>query len=108
MNIWNDLPSPLTQKVIKSICAAHNNLILCEKGANNMPAAATETCWLVLNKTAMEVLIMEPDIETPIISAIRITISKELSLNAKDRVEDGDNDNDYKHGNIHSARSCAQ
>ena len=108
MNIWNDLPSPLRQKVIKSIWAALNNLIVREKGANNTPAAATKPCRVVLNKTAMEALMMEPDIETPIISAIRIPIAEELSFNAEDGVEDSNNDNDYEHDNIYSARSHAQ
>jgi hypothetical protein len=78
MNIWNDLPSPLRQKVIKSIWVALNNLILHENGANNTPAIATKPRRVVLNKTAMEALMMEPDIETPIISAIRIPIAKDL------------------------------
>jgi hypothetical protein len=108
MNIWNDLPSPLRQKVIKSIRAALNNLILREKGANNTPAVATKPRRVVLNKTAMEALMMEPDIETPIISAIHIPIAKDLFFDAEDRVDDGDNDSDNEHDDIHSARSRAQ
>jgi hypothetical protein len=108
MNIWNDLPSPLRQKVIKSIRAALNNLILRENGANNTPAVATKPRRVVLNKTAMEALMMEPDIETPIISAIRIPIAKDLSFDDEDRVDDSDNDNDNEHDDIHSARSRAQ
>jgi hypothetical protein len=41
-----------------------------------MLAAATNPRWVVLNKTAMEALMIEPDIQTPIISAICITIAK--------------------------------
>ncbi|KAF8539494.1 hypothetical protein BDD12DRAFT_882271 [Trichophaea hybrida] len=73
---YTDLPSPLRQKIIKSIWAALNNLILRENGANNTPAIATKPRQVVLNKTAMEALMMEPNIETPIISAIRIPIVK--------------------------------
>jgi hypothetical protein len=108
MNIWNDLPSPLRQKVIKSIQAALNNLILHEKGANNRPAAATKPCRVVLNTTAMDVLRMEPDIETPIISAICIPIAKEMPFNAEDGVEHSNDDSNYEHDDIHSARSRAQ
>jgi hypothetical protein len=108
MNIWNDLPSSLRQKIIKSIRAALNNLILHENGANNTPAVAIKPRQVVLNKTAMEALMMELDIETPIISAIRIPIAKDLSFDDEDRVDDSDNDNDNEHDDIHSARSCAQ
>jgi hypothetical protein len=56
----------------------------------------------------IEALIMEPDIMTPIISAIYISIAKELFFDAEDGVEDGNNDNDYEHNHIRSARSHAQ
>jgi hypothetical protein len=55
----------------------------------------------------MEALMIEQDIETLIISAIRIPIAKELFVDTKDVVEHGDNDNDNKHDDIHSARSFA-
>ena len=60
------------------IQVALNNLIICGKGVNNTSATATKPCQVVLNKTAMEALMMEPDIETPIISAISIPIAKDL------------------------------
>src|ERR1700681_606824 len=107
MNIWNDLPSPLRQKVIKSIRAALNNLILNEKGANNMTPVAKPR-RVVLNKAAMEALMMEPDIETPEISAICIPTAKDLSFDAEDGIDDGDHDSDNEHDDIHSARSRVQ
>jgi hypothetical protein len=107
MNIWNDLLFPLRQKIIKFIWAALNNPILHEKESNNMSATATKPGRVVLNKTAMEALMMEPDIETLIISAIRILIAKESFFDAENAVEDGHNDNIYEHDDIHSARSRA-
>ena len=99
MNIW---------KVIKSIQVAINNLILCEKRSNNTPAAAIKPRQGVLNKTVIEALMMEPDIKTPIISAISITIVKDLYFDTQDGIEDGDNDNDNEDDDIHSARHSAQ
>ena len=107
MNIWNNLPFLLKQKAIKFIWAALNNLILHTKEANNTPATATKPCGVILNKTAMEALMMELDIETLIISAIHIPIVKKLPFNTEDVVEHGDNNNNNKHDDIHSARSCA-
>ena len=107
MSILNDLPSPLRQKVMKSIQVALNNLILCENGANITPATATKSCRVVLNKTAMEAVMMEQNIETPIISAISIPSTIDLYFDAWDGVEDIDYDNDNKHVDIDSARSHA-
>ena len=73
-----------------------------------MPATAIKPYQVVLNKTAMEALMMELDIETPIISAISIPIAKDLNLDAKDGVEDSNYNNDNEHDDIHSARSYAQ
>jgi hypothetical protein len=108
MNIWNALPSPVRYKIIKSIQKAFNNLILHMTGANDKSAFVFNSLRVVLNKTAIEVLLMKLDIESLIMSAICIYISKELSFNAEDRVKAGANDNDYEHDAIHRARSHAQ
>ena len=56
----------------------------------------------------MEALIMEPDIETLIISEITIHIAKDWYLDLEDGVEDSDDDNNNEHDNIYGARSCTQ
>lgn len=91
MNTWNGLPPRYWEKVLATVRASLNGLILRDAGVSNAPAEAIDTRGISYNRTAMEALLEEPEIDQPRVTGIDIPAASEVYFDAENGIGDDEN-----------------
>ena len=91
MNTWNGLPPHYWKKVLATVRASLNGLILRDVGRSNAPAEAIDTHGISYNRTAMEALLEEPEIDQPRVTGIDIPAASEVYFDAENGIGDDEN-----------------
>ena len=86
MNTWNGLPSRYWEKVLATVRATLNSLILRDAGVNTTPSEVIDTRGISYNPAAMAALLEEPEIEQPNLMGIDIPAASEVYFDAENGV----------------------